>query len=120
MVAPFAVLGLVVDDAVGNFYFSRIEIALEICRVVICVPQAKFNERENRKMYGRIAQIRQRELPDFEVIVEWDKVANRRADALRRGRNNRVAESMAAGIIVERGLCWLPRQRPKYFGVIIA
>ncbi len=44
MVAPFPVLRLVVDRIVFEFHFTGAEIPLEVGHIVICVPEAPFDE----------------------------------------------------------------------------
>ncbi len=43
MIAPLAVLGLVVDHAVFYFDFAGVEISLEIGGVIVGVPQAELD-----------------------------------------------------------------------------
>ncbi len=47
VIAALAVLGLVIDDAVDHFHFADIEVALEVCGVVLGVPQAEFDAGED-------------------------------------------------------------------------
>ena len=44
MIPPFAILRLVVDDAIFNLHFADIEIALEIRRVILRIPETEFDE----------------------------------------------------------------------------
>jgi len=82
MIAAFAVLGLVVDDAVFNLNFADAEVALEVGHVVVGVPQAEFHVGEQRQIGGDLAAIGDGQLPDFQVFAGWDEVAGAGVDAL--------------------------------------
>ena len=53
MVAPLAVLGLVIDDAVLDLDLADRVVALEVRRVVLCVPEAELDGAEQRQARRR-------------------------------------------------------------------
>ena len=108
MVTAFAVLGLVVDDTVFDFDLADAEIALEVARVVKRIPQAKLNGREGGEFGGALAVIRDRELPDLKILVEGNKVACGRLDALVVGANDGVTQAVATRVALELSLGGLP------------
>ena len=48
MIAAFAVLRLVIDDAVDHFHFADVVVPLKIRGIVLRVPQAEFHARKGR------------------------------------------------------------------------
>src|ERR1019366_9042089 len=48
VIAALAVFGLVIDDAVFDLHLSDAEVALAIGGVVLRIPQAEFDGREDR------------------------------------------------------------------------
>src|SRR6516225_6455124 len=70
VVASFAIFRLVIDDAAFNFDFADAEIALEVGRIVLRIPEAKLNGREDRKVCNTLTMICNRYLPDLKIFVE--------------------------------------------------
>src|SRR3954449_2512766 len=113
MVAAFTVLRLVVDDAVLNFYLANAEIALEIRRIVLRVPEAKLDGRKHRKFGCLLPMVRNCQLPDLKILVERHEEAGAGLDpAVLRGDCG-VTHSMPAGIVLQLVACGLPGRRPE-------
>jgi hypothetical protein len=75
VVAALAVLGLVIDHAVFDFHLAGVEVALEVGGVVLRIPQAELDAGKGGDRGLRRRAVGDRELPDFEVLVERHKVA---------------------------------------------
>src|SRR6516162_1450063 len=57
VVASFAIFRLVIDDAAFHFDFADAEITREVGGIVLRIPEAKLNCREDRKFRGTLAMI---------------------------------------------------------------
>ena len=119
VIAPLAVLGLVVDHAVFDFHLASAEVALKVGRVVLRVPQAEFDARERRERRSLVAVIGHRKLPDFEVLVERHEVARARRDAPVCRADRAVAHAVAATVVLRFVPRGLPGGRPELSGLIV-
>ena len=120
VVAPLAVLGLVVDDPVHNFDLAGAEIALEVRGVVLRIPETELDARKNRKLRGFAAPVRHREFPDFQRFAERHEIGGLRLDFVATRTDGSVAHAVAAFVLVEFGARRLPRWRPELVGVVVA
>ncbi len=49
VIAPLAIFGLMIDHSILDLHLSGVEIALEIRRVILGIPQTKFDAGKHRK-----------------------------------------------------------------------
>jgi hypothetical protein len=93
------------------------EVALEVAGVVEGVPEAEFDGAEQREVGRRRAVIGDRRPPDLEGLAERNEVRDLDLDAGPARADDRVAQAVAAAIVVELGPRGLPRRRPELFAV---
>ncbi len=120
VIAALAVLRLVVDYAILDFDLADVQIALVVGRVVVGVPQAELDQREDRQVGGLIALVGECELPDFQIFAQRHEVARAGANALIGRADDGVAESVLAGVAVEIAAGRLPRRRPVGAAAVVA
>src|SRR5262249_44266691 len=96
MVAPLAVLRLVIDGAPVYLDLAGAPIPLVVCRVVIRVPQTELDEREQLDRAGGLCFVPERHLVDLRGVAERDEIDNFRRQAISLAGDLRVAEAMAA------------------------
>ncbi len=119
MIATLAVLGLVIDDAVFDLHLPDAEIALEVRAVVLRVPQAELDAREDRERRRRRAVIGHSQLPDFQVLIERDEVASACFDAFVFRADNAVAHAVSAAVFLDLVARGLPRGRPELAALVV-
>ena len=107
VVAPFAVLGLVVDHSVDHLDLSGGEVALKVGGVIPGIPQAELQAGKDvqRPRFG--AAVGERQVPHLEVFTQRDEIARAGFHPLVEGFNDSIAQAVAAGIAFEgrtRGL----------------
>ena len=119
MVAPFAVFGLVVDHAadagvgpVLDLHFARVEVALEVCHVVLRIPQGELHERKQREIGWLRALVGHAHLPDFQRFIQRDEITHPGGDAVEGRADGRVAHPVPAGVVLQRAAHRLPRGGP--------
>ena len=112
VVAPLAVLGLVVDDAVVDLDLARREVALEVGGVVLGVPQAELDRAEQRQAGRHGSLVGDPGPPDLELLPERHEVERLRADPGMRRPDDRVAQPVPAGVVLELALDRLPARAP--------
>ena len=120
VIAALAVFGLVVDDPVHDFDLAGAEIALEVGRVVLSVPETELDAGKERKLGGLGAPVRHREFPDFQRFTERHEISGLRLDLVAARTDGGVAHAVAAFVLVELGARGLPRWRPELVGVVVA
>ncbi len=113
VVPPFAVLGLVVDDAGVNLDLAGRQVALEVRRVVPRVPQAELHRAEQRKMRRLVAMVRDARAPHFQRRAERHEVRRCRFDARLTRCDDRVAHAVSTRVRVEVRTRGLPRRGPE-------
>ena len=121
VIAALAVLGLVVDHARGrvDLDLAGAEVALEVGRIVLRVPQAELDGGEDRELRRLGAVVGHGELPDLQILAERDEVAGAGFDAAVGRADDRVAHPVPAGVVVQRAAGRLPRRRPEIAGRVI-
>ena len=120
MIAPLAVFGLVVDHSVFDFDFADTEVALEVGGIVLRVPHREFDGGKDGYRGTFAADVGYGELPDFQTLVERNKVTRPRLDAAKARRDGRIAQAVAANVVFEIATGRLPRGRPEFAGLIVA
>ncbi len=113
VVAPLAILRLVVDDAIFYLDLADVEVALVIGRIIPGVPQGKFERGEERDGARPGREVGQRQPPDFQRFVEGHEIGDGGADTGVTGVNIRVANAVAAFVFVQRLAGWLPGGGPE-------
>ena len=119
VIAPLAVAGRVVDDAVDHLDLADREVALEVRRVVERVPEAEFHRAEERQHRGLLAAVGDGGAPELECLAERDEVERLDLDPRAAPRDHRVAEPVAAAVAVELAARGLPRRRPEVARVVV-
>ena len=120
MVAALTIFRLVIDDAVFDLYLAGVEVALEVCRVVLCIPKAELNAGEDGQASGLSAAVGHSQLPYLQVLAEGNEVERLRLDAIECRTDDAVAQAMPADIVLGIVPCRLPGGRPKPAVLVVA
>ena len=112
VVAPLAVLGRVVDDAVLDLHLADRVVALEVRGVVLGVPQAELDRAEEREPRRLGPLVGDPDPPDLEVLPARHEEQRLRADAPVARGDDRVAQAVAAGVVLQLALGRLPARAP--------
>ena len=102
VIAPLAVLGLVIDHPVLDLDLAGAEVALEVGGVVLRVPQAELDAAKRPR--ARPASSRwlvSGELPDLQVLAQRHEIAGLGLDAAVGRADDRVAQAVAAVVVVQ-------------------
>ncbi len=118
MVAAFPVLGLVVNGRAHHFHLAGGEIALEIQRVVIGVPQAPFQEGEKLERLGLPGGVFQGEPVHLAIEFQRHGGGQCGAHAVAGARDGGVSQAMPALVGVERRAGGLPAGVPHIAAII--
>ncbi len=108
MIPALTVLGLVVNHAAFHFHFANRIITLEVGGVVVGIPQAKFNCRENRQVRRFRAVVDESQFPDFEAFTQWDEVTGVGFNISQPGADGCVAKIVAAFVEIQGVASRLP------------
>jgi hypothetical protein len=123
VIAALAVLGLVVDRrAVGpvvlDLDLADGEVALVVRLVVLGVPQAELDEREERDRLGLVGRVGERDLLDLGGLAHRHEEERLDGQAAALARDARVPEAVAALEVVEIGLDRQPGRGPHVAAVV--
>jgi hypothetical protein len=102
VIASLAVLALVLNHIVGDFYFADGIIALEVGGVVKGAPQGKFDRPKDGKVGCGAAPVGESQFPDFESFSWRDEITRLGFDAMLPRADDGVAQAMAAFVEVQR------------------
>jgi len=69
MVSALSVLCLVIDNRAFNLNFTGAEVSLEVGHIIISIPQAELNKREESYFLFVLSFILQYKLLDFTIVV---------------------------------------------------
>ena len=120
VVAPLAVLRLVVDDAILDLDLAYRVVALEVGVVFERLPQAELDRAEERHLRRRGPLVRDAHPPDLEVLAERHEVARLGPDPAQPRPDDRVAQAVAAAVVLEIALDRLPARAPEVARVVVA
>ena len=101
VIAPLAVLGLVVDHAAVDLDLAGVEVALEVGLVVPGVPQVELHGREQRQLGRGLTPVGHAQPPDLQVGAQRHEVQRAGLDAVGLRADDGVAHAMAAGVGVQ-------------------
>src|SRR6185369_10058343 len=103
---PLAVLGLVIEGAAAalDLDLAGREVALVVGHVVVGVPEAPLDEREDLQVLGRRGGVLDPQLVNLGGVPLGDEHEQRRADALPLAGDAGVTQAMTALEAVERRL----------------
>ena len=109
MVAPLAVLRLVIDHPIHHLHLTHRVISLEVGGIIHRIPQAKFDCRKNGYVGSLGALVGEGQLPDFQVFAQRDEITDVCLDPCAGGLDGRVAHSMAALVLIQVACGWAAR-----------
>jgi len=112
MVSPLAVLRLVIDDPVFNLHFSGGEVALEVCLVVMCVPEAPLHEREQADALRHPAVVAEGDSLHLTGVAQRNEEEHVGPQAVLFRTNPGVTHAMMTGVVFHIGLHRFPARRP--------
>ena len=118
VVAAFAVLGLVVDDAGLHLHFAGGEVALEVGAVVDGVPQAELHIAEDVQLLHGVGVVLQGQAVQLAGVAFGYEQLLRGGHAVLLALDHGVAQAVAAGVAVQRGLGGLPAGVPDGIAVL--
>ena len=117
VVAPLAVLCLVVNRASFDFNFACAEVSLEVLAVVAGVVKTPFNKRNKADFLFARRLVCQSDLLYFAVFVNGNHVQNVGGDSVLFRSELCVAKAVAAFVLVKLGLSGLPAGVPNCVAV---
>ncbi|OPZ81025.1 MAG: hypothetical protein BWY77_00820 [bacterium ADurb.Bin431] len=120
MIAALTVFGLVVDHPLLDLHLAGAEVALEIGRVILGIPEAEFHRRKEREPGRFLALVGNLHPPDFQILSQGNKEKGLGPDAGRGGADDAVAHAVAAEILPDFLPARLPRGRPEGAAVVVA
>ena len=118
MVAALAVFRLVIDRAALDLDLAGGEVALEVGRVVLRVPQAELDEAEQRNLLRRVGAVGQLDLGDQRVHTARHHRDFHRLKAVLFARDAGIAEAVAALIAIQRRFDRHEPRRPDHAAVV--
>ncbi len=120
MVAALAVFGLVVDDGAALFklHLGQGVVALEVGAVVLGVPQAELHEAVQADFLFGVRLVGQRQLRDLGPRAAGHHGGLLGLEAVLLAGDHGIAQAVAAGIFIQRGLDRLPAGVPDDAAVI--
>ena len=99
-------------------YFARVEVALEVCGVVVCVPQAPFNKTCEFQRLFLTALVGDCHFLNFAVKILRNKELNRRFNAVLFARDYRITQAVTAFVFVKLGFYGAPTGIPNSIAVL--
>ena len=117
MVAPLAVLGLVIDRAAIHLDLAGGVVALEVGAVVHRVPETEFEIRKRPHGFFSVAAVVQRHAHQKTVVPERDEQLLPGAEAVLPALDDRIAQPVAAAVTVKLRLYGLPAGVPDALAV---
>ena len=118
VVTALTVFGLMIDSAALHLDFTGGEIALEVGAVVHSVPQAELHIAEHIQLFFRAAVVAQGQAVQLTGIAFGHKQLLLCRHTVLSALQYRVAQTMAAGVTVQFGLCWLPAGVPHRIAIL--
>ncbi len=82
MISAFAIFRLVKYDRTFHLKLTNVQVALEVGRIIMRLPQAKLYTRESRNIPLAVRLVFDGQVPNFKRFPRWDKIANIRPDTL--------------------------------------
>ncbi len=119
VVAAFAVLGLVVDDVVFDLHLADRVVALEVGGIVQGVPEVPFDRAEERQPRGCIAFVGDAGAPNLQRLAQRHEVRRLGADAVAARADDRVAQPVAALVVLDEPADRLPAGTPVVAGEVV-
>ena len=118
VVAAFAVLGLVVDDAAFHLHLASGVVALEVGAVVHGIPQAELYIAEQVQLLDGGAFVAHRHPIQLAGVALGDEQLLPGGHTVLFALHNGVAQTVAAAVTVQRGLGGLPTRVPHGVAVL--
>jgi len=119
VISALPVLGLVVDDAILDFYLAGVEVALEVGGVILGIPKAELDAGESGEIHRSLAAAGDVEPPDLPVGVKGDEVSDRGLDVAVGGTDDGVAQAVASGVVLKVAAGGLPGGRPELAALVV-
>src|SRR5664279_1054947 len=120
MITTLAIFGLVVNHTIFDLHLSDGEVALEVGRIILCIPQAEFKKGICGKMRSSGPMIGDVELPDFKALAHRNKIARARLNPFVCRADYAVAHAVPAGVVLELRARGLPRRRPELPALVVS
>ena len=123
MVPSLPVFGLMVNGAAFHLYLSGGKVPLKIGAVVGGIPETEFHKAEDIQMSGRSSRVADDQAVDLTGIMDRNKGGKFRLDTVFQTGNDRISQTVPAGVGVQFCLRGLPARIPdrvSVFDVVIA
>ena len=118
VVAPLAVLGLVIDRRAADLDLAGGVVALEVRGVVHRIPEAELHIGEETQLFFRVCVVADGDAHQEAVVALGDEQLLRDGDAVLRALDHGVAQTVAALVAVKPGLHGLPAGVPDALAVL--
>ena len=118
MVSALPVFGLVIDGAAHHLYLAAGEVPLEVGCIILSIPQAELHEAEQVNFFLCVRNIFQNNTVDLAVVLHRDEGLKLHFQSVFHALDDRVAQTMTAGIAVQFGLNRLPAGIPNGIAVL--
>ncbi len=101
MITSVSVLCYVVDSRTFDLNTACREVSLEVCAVVLSIPETPFSDREDREALSFLAFICENYLLNFAVIVLRNEESNFSLESVLFTLDDGVAHTVAALILIQ-------------------
>ena len=101
MITSVSVLSYVVDSGAFDLDTACREVSLEVCAVVLSVPEAPFSDREDREALSLIALVGENYLLNFAVVVLGNEESDLSLESVLLALYDGVAHTVAALILIK-------------------
>ena len=118
VVASVAVFGLVVDGGADYLNTAGGEVSLEVCAVILSVPEAPLCERPQFEGLGGIALVGENQLLNLAVVILRNEESSLSLESVLLAGDDGVAHAVAALVAVELGLYGGPAGIPDGVAVL--
>ena len=118
VIATLFVFGLVIDRRSDYLNLARIEVSLEICGIVVSVPQAPLEKARELERLFVAALVGDSDLLDFAVKVLRNEELDRCLNAVLLAGDDRITKTVTALVLVKLGLYGRPAGIPHGIAVL--
>ena len=112
MVATLTILGLVIDDPLFNLHLAGGEVALEVCLVIKCIPEAPLHKREKVDALRHPAVVAEGDPLHLAGVARGNEEEHVSPQAVLFRTNPCITHTMTAGVVFHICPDRLPAGRP--------